>query len=223
MKKFYKKTDCRSRSAMTDFLKSHFRYNTMNSWNRSTSYAHNIKIYNLGLGRDIQGKLYELTDTSEFWLNARALFDDFAREYNYNWQIGINGRSGGYLVLYQGFAKPSQHKSYCTVCGQKNFTSITENSNICGRCHSPSRKDYKTPPMEVGTYPGKSTDMGEVFEDFTMHDLRERVKLVQAFDKVADALLALAVQMCKDYAIEDETYYVPKIRKVLVEIIKEAI
>ena len=43
--KFYRRVDLRSRSSMTEFLRGHFRYNTLNHWNRSTSYANNIKIY----------------------------------------------------------------------------------------------------------------------------------------------------------------------------------
>jgi hypothetical protein len=39
---FQTKVDHRSRSAMVEFLKGHYRYDTMNSWNRSTAYANNI-------------------------------------------------------------------------------------------------------------------------------------------------------------------------------------
>lgn len=49
---FSKRVDKRSREEMTTYLAGHFRYNTMNSWNRSTSYACNMKLYNLGLDRD---------------------------------------------------------------------------------------------------------------------------------------------------------------------------
>jgi len=41
---FYKQVDKRYRETMRKFLRKHFRYNTMNSWNRSTSYANNIKL-----------------------------------------------------------------------------------------------------------------------------------------------------------------------------------
>ncbi len=44
MRTFYTPVDLRSRADMTGFLKKHFRYHTMNSWNRSTSYACNLKI-----------------------------------------------------------------------------------------------------------------------------------------------------------------------------------
>ena len=47
MKQFYEKVDLRSRKDMVDFLENHFRYFTMNSWNRSTSFANNMKLYNL--------------------------------------------------------------------------------------------------------------------------------------------------------------------------------
>jgi len=40
---FFKPVDLRSQKAMVEFLSNHFRYNTMNSWNNSTSYANNIK------------------------------------------------------------------------------------------------------------------------------------------------------------------------------------
>ena len=44
MKRFYYPVNLRSRAEMTLFLQNHFRYNTMNSWNHSTSYACNLKI-----------------------------------------------------------------------------------------------------------------------------------------------------------------------------------
>lgn len=46
MKRFFQPVDLRSRKAMIDYLEDHFRYFTMNSWNRSQSYACNLKIYN---------------------------------------------------------------------------------------------------------------------------------------------------------------------------------
>ncbi len=213
---FYTKVDRRSRRAMTDFLSEHFRYNTMNSWNQSTSYANNIKIHNLGLDREIEDKLYDIIETDEFWAEAHALFDGFAQKYRYRWQAGINGRSGGYLVLYQGYIKPSGYISYCTACGQQNFTSVNVTGNICMRCHEPARRDYEKPLVQTGTFPVRSTDMDEDFSEFTLSELKNRVRLVQEFDRLTDSLIVLAVQMCGEYTVEDETYYVPKTRKVLV-------
>ena len=44
-RRFFKRVDKRSRAEMTAYLAGHFRYDTMHSWNRSTSYACNMKLY----------------------------------------------------------------------------------------------------------------------------------------------------------------------------------
>lgn len=54
MRKFSQPIDLRSRREMTDYLRNHFRYSTMNSWNHATSYACNLKIYGLGLDPEIE-------------------------------------------------------------------------------------------------------------------------------------------------------------------------
>ena len=64
---FFKEVDKRSRKAMTDFLKRHYRYNTANSWNRSSSYANNIKLYNLGLPKETEDKLWDMLDCQEIY------------------------------------------------------------------------------------------------------------------------------------------------------------
>lgn len=216
MYKFFQPTDKRSRKAMTNYLETHFRYNTANSWNQSTSYACNLKIYNLGLERDVTDKLYALIQTEEFYEPLRGQMDDFGRDHNYTWQAGMNGRSGGYLVLYQGGSKPSEHKSWCTVCGQRNFRSVKEGSNVCGVCGSAARVDYAMPPIQIFSYPGCSTDMHEDFEDWSMWQLRERTDLVQEFDRLADRMVQEALYMAKNFSVEEETIYIPKQRVVLV-------
>jgi len=50
---YYKQVDKRYRETMGKFLRKHFRYNTMNSWNRSTSYANCIKLHNVDKPKDI--------------------------------------------------------------------------------------------------------------------------------------------------------------------------
>ena len=219
MKQFSKEVDLRSRSAMTDFLTKHFRYNTMNSWNRSTSYANNVKAYKLGLSNGQEEKLYALLDTSEFYTYINEMLDEFAAAHNFIWRVGFNGRSGGYLVLYQGYSKPSEYKSYCTECGQRNYKSVAETgNNKCGRCGSDARKDYTRAPLEIGCYPGRSTDMGEDFEDWDMYQLRERVKLVQEFDKLCDDILSTVVGLIENYEVEETVVYQPRTVKVMREV-----
>lgn len=218
MREYYKRVDLRSRAAMVAFLTEHFRYNTMNSWNCSTSYANNVKIYNLGLTSEQMEKLYEMLDVSEFYDELRELTAEFNCEHNYLWQVGFNGRSGGYLVLYQGYGKPSEYKSYCRLCGQKNFRSVTDDGKKCGRCGKDARIDYLEPPLDIGCYPGRATDMNEDFEDWDMYALRERVKIVQDFDRLCDNLLARTVDILNCYDVEEEIVMRPEKVKVLCEV-----
>jgi hypothetical protein len=76
--------------------------------------------------------------------------------------------------------------------------------------------DYATPPLEVGAYPGRGTDDCEDFEDWSMDQLRERVRLVQEFDQLADSMVAEALELARTCTVEEEEYYVPQTRKVLV-------
>ena len=42
MRRFSEAVDLRSRKEMTEYLQTHFRYDTMNAWNAATSYACNL-------------------------------------------------------------------------------------------------------------------------------------------------------------------------------------
>ena len=86
MKRFFVPVDLRSRKQMTDYLQTHFRYDTMNSWNWATSYACNLKIHKLGLSYDIESKLYDLMQCQEFFDAQRELMDAFNEAHQFRWQ-----------------------------------------------------------------------------------------------------------------------------------------
>jgi len=73
----------------------------MNSWNNSTAPAFNLKVYNV-IPQEYRGRVYEVIQTEEYWDEVRGLISNFQVKYDYLWQAGFNGRSGGYLVLYRG-------------------------------------------------------------------------------------------------------------------------
>jgi len=214
---FNKEVDKRHREAMTSFLKKHFRYHTMNSWNRSTSYANCIKLHQFNKPDDINSDTWwEMLWITEWQEKLSDLLKDFSRKYNWQWQAGINGRSGGYVVLYRGGIKPSGHKSYCTHCGQKNYQVVPEGEvGICGRCDAKARVNFKQTDMQVFTWPGKDVDMYEDFEDWTLSELRERVELVQDFDKLCNDIVAAYYHTCRNFRITEEEILVPKTIKVL--------
>ena len=214
---YYKEVDKRYREAMAAFLKEHYRYNTMNSWNRSTSYANNIKLHQIDKPEDIDNDtLWEMLWITEWQEKLSDLLEDFGREHGWQWQAGINGRSGGYVVLYKGGIKPSDYKSYCTHCGQKNYQTVPEGQiGTCGKCDAKARVDFKQTHMQVFTWPGKSIDEYEDFEDWSLSDLRERVELVQEFDKLCDEIVSVFIDTCRNYRIAEEEIFVPKTIKVL--------
>jgi hypothetical protein len=77
------------------------RYYTMNSWNLSTSLAYNLKVYNVIPDKYLD-RVYELMEIEGFYDDINFLIGNFDESFNYEWQAGFNGRSGGYLVLYRG-------------------------------------------------------------------------------------------------------------------------
>ena len=95
---FYKKgIDITNAKQMFEFLRGHYMYDTMNSWNQLKSIANNVKIYNLNLDGDHWNALRYLEDDEYF--NVNMMIEDWEAEHP-DYKVGFNGRSGGYLVLY---------------------------------------------------------------------------------------------------------------------------
>ena len=216
MTHFEQKVKRSSRKDMISFLSEHFRYFSMSSWNKVTSYANNVKIHNLPLTSEQKNKAYDLI-VSYFYDNINDRLEDFGSENNYYWQAGFNGRSGGYIVLVNGGRRLSEHKSYCTDCGQRNFTAVEENNNICGRCGKPKRVNHTF--YEVYTQPGKGVDMNEDFSDWTMADLKDRVDTVCQFDRMCDKCLSELIYTVEHFEVEEEEeeVFIPKTVKVMRE------
>ena len=218
---FYQEVDKRHREAMTAFLKNHFRYNTMNSWNRSTSYANNIKLHQIDKPESIDSDTWwGMLWITQWQEKLNDLLQEFGRQHEWQWQAGINGRSGGYVVLYRGGIKPSGYKSYCTHCGQKNYQAVADGQvGICGRCDAKARVNFKQTDMQIFTWPGKSVDEYEDFDDWTLSKMRERVELVRDFDKLCDDIVSAFIDTCRNYRIAEEEILVPKTIKVLEPIV----
>lgn len=199
----------RTKKDMIAYLVGHFRYDTMNSWNRTTSYAANVKIYNINFpNKEVQSRAYDLLGTENVMDDVQDIMQQFGEDHDYEWQVGFNGRSGGYIVLYQGGRKKSEHKSVCTKCGQRNFKEASPTANVCGRCHEPARVNREF--YEIFTKPGKGTDMGEDFEEWDTYSLKQRVKLVMEFDRMVEQCTKAFVDFCVDNEAVEETVMVPQ-------------
>lgn len=94
---FYKKVNKNNYIEMFNFLKNHFTYYTMNSWNGSKSIANNVKVYNLKL----DGDPYVALDMLQAHNYDEINFEISTFEVTHpGYTVGFNGRNGGYLVLY---------------------------------------------------------------------------------------------------------------------------
>jgi len=112
----------RTRKDMISFLANHQRYDTMSSWNRGTSFSRNIKLQRIQFpDTETHDRAYDLLNVEEAFDDFWEILSDFAVRHNYHYQIRTNGRSGGYLVLYNGGTKDSGYKSFCPFCGQRNY------------------------------------------------------------------------------------------------------
>ena len=113
---------------MQAYLRDHSRYWTTACCNRASSYARCIKLSRIDFpDKATEGVAWDLVGADSDWWDAAGLseeIDAFATRYNHQWQIGVNGRSGGYMVLYRGYRKSSGYKSRCTNCGQLNYAHV---------------------------------------------------------------------------------------------------
>lgn len=214
MNVFSKKVDLRSRSSMEGFLGGHFRYWTMNSWNRSSSYANCVKINSLQLSSVQVDRAWELLDCREVFDRLQSLLHDWAEEREWRWQAGFNGRSGGYLVLYQGRLDWEQARTAaCDQCGRKTWHKQETPCGVSG-CEGVLRVLDKPVPRIV-TYPGRGLDADEDFASWDVESLRERVRLVRDFDRLCDEVVKAFVHFCDHFRVVEEEVMTPQTIKVL--------
>jgi len=210
---FSKKVNKSSKKSLVEFLTRHFRYNTMRSWNNAASFAHCVKLNRLGLSSAQVDVAYDMLQT-DFWDEIRYPIDDFTSEMNGRYTIGTNGRSGGYLVLYQSQYEPTEHQSYCRACGQRNFKLVeSTNGNRCGKCGAEGeqgRVNFTTPPKKLSVYPGKGFDHGEDYSEWSISELRSRVELVQRFDQACDEIRDNFIELLDNNKVVEEIVMIPK-------------
>ena len=100
----FKKTgvDVTKAKSMFDYINNHYKYWTLNSWNTLKSIANNVKLYNLALDGNYDVALKYLCDPSDVGGLQAEIYDmiKFWEEDHPGYAIGFNGRSSGYLVLY---------------------------------------------------------------------------------------------------------------------------
>lgn len=160
---FYKTgVDIASTKSMWEFLHNHFTYSTLNSWNRQQSIANNVKLYNLNLDGDWAVVIRYFTDATDCG-GLQALIDDEIRDFDERhyplYRAGFNGRSNGYLVLYN----------------TENNTSVLPNCVADYDSYEDFKEDVKAGWNNYNV------------SDFN-YELRRAVDLVRDFDRLCDRL-----------------------------------
>ncbi|AGN82254.1 MULTISPECIES: hypothetical protein [Pseudomonas] len=207
--------DRTDRQAMISFLAGHYRYDTMNHWNRSTSYAHCVKIHALGLDPEQTEKAFELLCV-DYWDDLQLVIEDFVAEMDGEFTIGSNGRSSGYLVLAKSSWEYTGYQSYCRSCSQRNYQACTEGDNRCGRCGAEGesgRRNFQHPPKTLRVT-GQAIDQDEDFQEWSLDQLASRVEVVEAFDRACDDIRATFISLLSLNVVE-ETVLIPQKRYVL--------
>lgn len=124
----------KNRKEKLEFLQEHERYYTINSWNKLDSFSKNMKVYQV-IPKKYQAKVYELIETEDFYEEINLILKDY--EIRKGLKTGFNGRSGGYLVLYNkdGTARGCDYNIDYNNIDDENLNSlyndVKEFDNLC--------------------------------------------------------------------------------------------
>ena len=196
MNTFHTPVDLRSRKAMTEFLSGHRRYFTMNSWNGATSYANCVKVHRLGLTPAQLERAWDLLEMPEVFHAIRTGFYRWSEARNWEWSIGFNGRSSGYLVLYNGGIDwHNARTAQCDECGQTTFHKQETPCPYSGCAGTLRVMPRPAPQIYVRT--GRGIDEHENWSEWDLYSLRERARLVESFDRACDLAVATFVGFCE--------------------------
>ena len=161
---YYKRVNKNNNKEMFNFLKTHYRYYTLNSWNVEKSIANNIKVYNIDEFTGIEDKILQVLERD----NYNSINDEIEAwefEQGHCWKVGFNGRSGGYLVLYN-------NDNYCSV-----LDDYIENNN--------NYEDFLQDIKNSGYSAIKNYH----------YRLVQQVEMVQMFDKLCDKLVQICLYL----------------------------
>lgn len=174
---FYKKgIDITNAKQMFNFLNEHYTYYTLNSWNQLQSIANNVKLYKLNLDGDwgnALGYIFDENDIGGLQYEINQMIEDWEADHP-GYLVGFNGRSAGYMVLYN----------------KENNHSVIPN-DLLGYDTYEEFKDSI-----------KQSWYGETIKDYVPM-LRKYTQLVQSFDRLCDDIRNLVNEYSKmDYEAE---------------------
>ena len=156
------------------YLKNHFEYSLMNSWNKLYTIANNVKIYQLGLSNKHIDKYFELCAVDDWFINDLLyLAIDAFKEFSKDIDIFFNGRSNGYLVIIPNFYK------------FRKWTHLYDLYNLSNIDYYDTYLEYKKE------------------ENISCIDIENAYYTVKAFDKLCDVLRRNLIEIIEDAKIDE--------------------
>ena len=177
-----------------EYIKEHYTYNVMNSWNNLESIANNVKIWNLELTNEQIDKFLELLDIDSDYIYdiLNILIEDF--EDITGTQIFFNGRNGGHLVKIPKF---DEYRKW------KNILDLFFDDNIY--CYE-TLKEFKKDSTD--------TAYGYTKEDIN-NKLEQCYYLLKSFDLLCDLLREELIYILDNAKIKEKKETTETINKYI--------
>ncbi len=207
----------KTKKQMIDYLVSHFRYDTMNSWNGSTSWAANVKIHNV-IPSNLQDKAYELIETDGFYDRINDILSDYSYQNNHSLQAGFNGRSSGYIVMYEGYVETKTIFNFDSkTCNSYNNRDYADGYGWLDVDEAKKRGLYQKQIKKIHTYPGRSIDNYDIedYNEMLTGEVKAIYGRVREFDKMIKQVINETIDMCKNEEVEEIEYFERKTKKVI--------
>jgi len=160
------------RAAMEHFLRSHFVYR---------GYANQIRSL-LRPSREEWLRFLQIDDVEFFELMEDAI-TNFVMETTGQYTIVSVSGSPQTLVLHQAEIVDSIFRSECNTCGQACVEQATESNNRCYRCGACGSDGRINKEFPMRLHIGEPLYHDNDLSLWTLAGLRERVALVQHFDR----------------------------------------
>lgn len=211
---------------MFNFLKDHFSYDTMSSWNRLKSIANNVKVYNL----DLEGSCWVALSAlqADDYFNVNSMIEDWEYEHP-NYKVGFNGRSGGYLVLYNKDNNYNVLPDYIVDGDYEDYKQYIK--DYYGTLKD-NRSNLRYLTELVRDFDKLCDDIRSYVNELSKLDLRKEAldTIVEEFNELYHEDLTVLNIEYVDYNIEDYSLSMKQfegkstsLRKVLLDIVRDSV
>lgn len=175
--------DIANTKSMWEFLANHFTYNTMNSWNGLKSIANNVKLHKLNLEGDWTNVIKYLTDVGDCG-GLQDIIDGelraFDEKYYPSYRVGFNGRSNGYLVLYNG----DNNRSVLPECVAyyESYEDFKDETKCCGENVSDYNYELREAVQVVRDFDKLCDTLRDIVNEYSKRNFTED-KLTNAVER----------------------------------------